>query len=132
MIPTAWSSPEVRRSGDWIWAAIATLVMIPAAAGQHDDPRAALARLYYKFEVAAYCGLVDNQVGEGYRRLTAAALARLDLDQPAVDRLRGKAWQAAHAEWQNRGLGGFRGWCRSEGETAASRFRDAAERPSQP
>jgi hypothetical protein len=44
------------------------------------------------------------------------------IEQETLNELRGKAWQAAHWEWQNRGLGGFRGWCRNEGRAAAERF----------
>jgi hypothetical protein len=36
------------------------------------------------------------------------------------------AWKMAHAEWQNRGLGGFRNWCRTEGMEAADFFRNIA------
>ena len=32
------------------------------------------------------------------------------------------ATREAHWEWQNRGLGGFRGWCRKQGQAAAQRF----------
>mgnify|MGYP007063836376 CR=1 FL=1 len=35
--------------------------------------------------------------------------------------LRDRGWQLAHAEWQNRGLGGFRAWCAGEGREAVGR-----------
>jgi hypothetical protein len=33
-------------------------------------------------------------------------------------------WTDADLEWGNRGLGGFRNWCRTEGIAAARRFVD--------
>jgi hypothetical protein len=81
-----------------------------------------LSRVYYDFEVAGYCGLVTHSVGQGFRREENRLVERYRLDRETINRLRGDAWQAAHAEWQNRGLGGFRNWCRTEGSAAAERF----------
>ena len=77
---------------------------------------------YYELEVAGYCGLVSDAVGAGFRRRVDRILGDTPIDQATIDALRGAAWQAAHAEWQNRGLGGFRGWCRNEGRAAAEGF----------
>jgi len=84
--------------------------------------RARLEALHYDLEVAGYCSLVDAEVGAGFRRQAEALAERAGLDRAGLDALRGRAWQAAHAEWQNRGLGGYRGWCRNEGRAAAERF----------
>lgn len=81
-----------------------------------------LSRVFYDFEVAGYCGLVTQSVGQGFRRQANRLIEQDGLDQDTVNRLRGDAWQEAHAEWQNRGLGGFRNWCRTEGSAAAERF----------
>ncbi len=78
--------------------------------------------MFYDFEVAGYCGLVTNAVGRGFRRQANRLIERDGLDREMVNQLRGDAWQAAHAEWQNRGLGGFRNWCRTEGSAAAAKF----------
>ena len=89
------------------------------------SPRAAedeLFRLLYDFEVAGYCSLVDERVGRGFHTRLATLLAERSLADGELDALRGRAWQAAHAEWQNRGLGGFRGWCHGEGRAAARRL----------
>ncbi len=33
-----------------------------------------------------------------------------------------QAWNEAHWEWENRGLGGFKAWCRNEAADAAQRL----------
>jgi hypothetical protein len=40
-----------------------------------------------------------------------------------------QGWKEAHLEWQNRGLGGFRGWCRTEATEAAARFKAIVREP---
>ncbi len=104
-------------------AALAAALALPSlAADDAADTRRALFDLYYGFEVAAYCGLVTQPVGAGFRARSSVLESALGGDRAAIEALRGQAWQAAHAEWQNRGLGGFRGWCRDEGATAAGRI----------
>ncbi len=82
-----------------------------------DDP---LTRVFYDFEVAVYCGLVSPGVRSGFER--ELARVREGADAATEQRARMQAWKEANLEWQNRGLGGFRGWCRSEGRDAAARF----------
>ena len=96
--------------------------VIPAHSTESPRPEDTLFTLYYEFEVAGYCGLVTDGVGHGFRHKESDELAKRAISQSERERLRGKAWQAAHAEWQNRGLGGFRGWCRNEGRAAAARL----------
>ena len=106
-----------------VGAAIVALLSAPAWGDDLDAAtRNALTATYYEFEVAGYCGLISDAVGAGFQRRVARILDDASIDQATLDRLRGEAWQAAHAEWQNRGLGGFRGWCRNEGRAAAERF----------
>ncbi len=85
---------------------------------------AELSAVCYDFEVVGYCGLGSDAVGNGLRREAKRLISRDAIDSETVTHLRGKAWQAAHAEWQNRGLGGFKKWCRNEGRAAAARFAD--------
>lgn len=93
------------------------------------DPDAAVTRLYpelhrayYDMSVCEYCGLVNAQVFDGFRREITDLIAR-DLPSEAQHReVRIHAWTAADLEYGNRGLGGFRGWCRTEGATAVKRF----------
>lgn len=86
------------------------------------DARARLEALHYDLEVASYCGLVDGAVSAGFRTAAGALIAASGLDRDGLDALRGRAWQAAHAEWQNRGLGGFRNWCRTDAVAGAARL----------
>ena len=102
--------------------ALLLLLFSPAQATPDTATREALSEAYYEFEVAGYCGLVSDAVAAGFRRQVGRILGDRVIDQESLNQLRGKAWQAAHWEWQNRGLGGFRGWCRNEGKAAAERF----------
>lgn len=112
----------------------ALLALAVSATGHADTPpatHAALMSVFYDFEVASYCGLITDSVGSGFRREVDRLLVTDRLEQGALDELRGKAWQAAHAEWQNRGLGGYRRWCATEGEAAARRFSSNGGRTSE-
>jgi len=94
----------------------------PAQAHLDAVTREALQEAYYEIEVASYCSLVSEEVAAGFRRQVARILGDTEVDRETLNQLRGKAWQAANWEWQNRGLGGFRAWCRNEGKAAAERF----------
>ena len=110
----------------------AVVVLCVGAVAAHAEPDAdrLLFDLYYAFEVTGYCSLVDEAVGRGFAARERMLRRRSGLDDAAVTQLRGKAWQAAHAEWQNRGLGGFRAWCRDDGQHYARQL--AAHAPSRP
>ncbi len=106
-------------------------------AGAEDSARAALAARYpelhsaiYDATVCEYCGLISDDVADGFRRQMADLVARDRLDEQAVRQIRISAWTKADLEWHNRGLGGFRNWCRSEGVTAALRFVAYHEAPA--
>ncbi len=104
--------------GSALGPALALLLWGGASAeSTHSYPE--ISSLYYDFEVAGYCGLVTRRVGEGFQRRAAELIDEHGLDQETLNRIRGDAWQAAHKEWQNRGLGGFKNWCRTEGRAAA-------------
>ena len=75
----------------------------------------ALADLEYKREVLMYCGISEPDAVRGYLDRQAQLVERYRLDRAAMLEAGSRARQLAHAEWQNRGLGGFRGWCRKEG-----------------
>ena len=102
------------RSAAAAGAAVALAAAAACVAAAPAD-REEIGRLLYDFEVASYCRLVTDDVGEGFRSKLTALVER------------GRAWQDAHAEWQNRGLGGFRAWCRGDARRAADRL--AAEPP---
>jgi len=103
-------------------AALFLLLVSPARADLDTVTRNALRHAYYELEVASYCGLVSETVAAGFHRQERRILGDAAVEQETLNQIRGKAWQAAHWEWQNRGLGGFRGWCRNEGKAAAERF----------
>jgi len=108
-----------RRATRFAWF---LLLLSSAARAEPGGHYPELSSVFYDFEVAGYCGLVSNTVGQGFRSEARRLIERDGLDRETVSQLRGEAWQAAHAEWQNRGLGGFRNWCRTEGRAAVERF----------
>jgi len=114
----------VRRAA--VAGAVCALAAVANVAALPTD-REEIRRLLYDFEVAGYCGLVTDAVGEGFRGKLTALVKRDPVSRAEMDALRGRAWQDAHAEWQNRGLGGFRAWCRGDARRAADRL--AAEPP---
>ena len=67
-----------------------------------------LVEAVYFFEVTIYCGLATGAVIKGYHDLENDFRQTHNLTSEDVD-----------AEWQNRGLGGFRAWCAGEGREAA-------------
>lgn len=101
----------------------ALLAAPPASAREPDaDMLDALQQAYYDLEVAGYCGLVSDAVGAGFRAEVSRITAGADISAEAIDTVRGNAWKAAHWQWQDHGLGGYRAWCRDEGRAAALRF----------
>ena len=91
--------------------------------GSAEDSVRDLETVVYDFEVAGYCGLVTDEVAAGFRREYAHVLRRDQLNEEQASLARRRAFVAVEAEWGNRGLGGFRGWCREEGRAAATHFR---------
>ncbi len=98
------------------------LLLAGGAAGAAEPPAEPLTRLYYDRELLAYCGLGDAGARAGFERRLRDLRERPGFSRERQLAAQSRAWQAAHAEWQNRGLGGFRGWCREEGRAAAARF----------
>ena len=78
-----------------------------------------LTEAVYLFEVTLYCGLATDAVIRGYQYLEDDFRRTHHLTSEEMDEQRAKGWSLAHAEWQNRGLGGFRAWCATEGREAA-------------
>ncbi|MGI9318357.1 MAG: hypothetical protein ACR2QW_13595 [bacterium] len=75
----------------------------------------ALAELEYKREVLMYCGISEPAAVRGYLDRQEHLVKHYQLDKTSMLEAGSQARQLAYAEWQNRGLGGFRGWCRKEG-----------------
>lgn len=78
--------------------------------------------MHYDLLVADQCGLTTGAVIAGYRSEYAAVVARDGLDEAAQKEARLAALVAFDYEYQNRGLGGSRAWCRTEGAAGAARL----------
>jgi hypothetical protein len=93
-----------------------------AAAERHLS---AYGEALYGYAVAQHCDLLTPRAELGFaaeeRRLAKAE----GLDGEGVTRARIAAGIAFATEYQNRGLGGARGWCRTEGAAAVRRFEAA-------
>ena len=119
--------------------ALAALAPVgPAAAWDANAPVTReypeLHSAYYDISVCEYCGLVTSEVADGFRREVADLIARDRMSQDQNREVRIHAWTAADLEYGNRGLGGFRNWCKTEGLAAVQRFTGygAAARPDAP
>lgn len=89
---------------------------------------AAIKQVVYLYSVTEYCGLNTGEVYDGYRREIRDLTREGRLPESTVRWLRIHGIIAADLEYDNRGLGGFRIWCRTEGVEAAKHFlafRDA-------
>lgn len=106
-----------RRKVRFVCAAIALWMFQTADASEAELSEGvnALAELEYKREVLMYCGISEPEAVRGYLDRQAHLIAQYSLDKTSMLEAGSHARQLAYAEWQNRGLGGFRGWCRKEG-----------------
>ena len=102
-----------------VLAAAALAFALPAAAADAGDT---YYELHYAYEVAAHCGLADAGVERGFRDARKRLAELSELDDDALKRHRIHAIVAAEREYQNRGLGGYRPWCRTEGKEARRRI----------
>jgi hypothetical protein len=83
---------------------------------------AAIKQVVYLYSVTEYCGLNTRDVYDGYRREIRDLTREGRLPESTVRWLRIHGIIAADLEYDNRGLGGFRIWCRTEGVEAAKHF----------
>lgn len=97
---------------------LTVMTLLPLAA-RADDPYEAL---FYDYEVAGYCGLVNKSVytAFGYKRAALEIDSGKNIEQLTKARIRAMA--AAGQEYMNRGLGGFKPWCKSEGVASVQRI----------
>jgi hypothetical protein len=94
------------------------------AAPAPEDP---LIRIQYDYEVASYCGLISPSVASGFKRQMAAMIQQHNISRETLLKARSKSSVAVYKEWQNRSLGGFKGWCRKEGAASVRRFTTSTE-----
>ena len=81
-----------------------------------------LRRAVYDYAVTSYCGLLSPEVEQGFQRELAELTAGSGLGEEEAKAQRIAGWVDADREWSNRGLGGFRAWCGSDGAAAAQHF----------
>jgi hypothetical protein len=113
----AMSALPMRRRYLVVAGVILALRVGPAMAARN------LSDVVYDYAVTSYCGLLTAEVEAGFRRELVLVTERLGLNAEEAKAARIASWVAADREWSNRGLGGFRAWCKSDGAAAAKRFR---------
>lgn len=91
------------------------------------QPRNDLERAFYEMGVIGYCGFSSEPVNAGFQREVARIVKRDRIEEHGITSARNRALTLVELEWSNRGLGGFRGWCRTEGEAAVERFLSVPE-----
>ena len=107
-----------------IATAILSLLLVVSTALADPDPE--VVELHYDLEVASYCGLASDVVIEGFHKVLNQLIVDKNLSRNDIEESRMQAWKEAHEEWANRGLGGFKSWCRNEVSEAAERLRSFA------
>ncbi|HUL06397.1 MAG TPA: hypothetical protein VLV76_08695 [Candidatus Acidoferrum sp.] len=113
------------RLGLFLSVAFATALPSPGRPVQAESVSrgAAIKQVVYLYSVTEYCGLNTGDVYDGYRREIRDLTRGGRLPESTVRWLRIHGIIAADLEYDNRGLGGFRIWCRTEGVEAAKHFR---------
>ena len=109
---------------------VASLLLLCATQRAAADSQSAgwdeLVSIYYRLEVANYCGLANQQAIVGFTLQRDKLLTDHTFTPELIDSARAAAWKAGYKEWDNRGLGGFKRWCRNEGAAYAAGFAEAA------
>jgi hypothetical protein len=99
------------------------LLMFAASAGQPENaPAGSYARAHYDILLVENCGLATAEVERGFELARTDRLRTEALGEAAARAARIDAGVAFDLEWQNRGLGGLRPWCREDGKQAALAF----------
>jgi len=104
---------------------IAAIAVVTATSARTDTPVSrgtALKQIAYMYGVVEYCGLNSAEVFDGYMRETNHVRRRDGITDPVGRWLRIRGLTAADLEYGDRGLGGYRNWCRTEGLDSARHF----------
>jgi len=93
-----------------------------AGSSEHDQQYAAWRETYYGANVIEYCGLVSDEVKDGFHRKVRFLRAWSAL--PAAIEWRIRVWAAVRADYQylDHSLGGHRIWCETDGMSAVRSF----------
>ena len=104
----------------------------PLAADHEGEQARSLRQVVYDLGVTSYCNLLTPEVEAGYHREIALLTERAGLNEADAKALRIAGWVDADREWSNRGLGGFRAWCETDGLAAARHFLAIMRGPARP
>lgn len=85
-----------------------------------------LVSVYYRLEVTNYCGITTQKALAGFAVARDDLVRQHQFSPTQIDSIRAEAWTAGYREWDNRGLGGFRGWCKKEGNQYLEYFNSIA------
>ena len=105
-----------------VWAASSLTASSAIAADFQKHPIGPLQEAIYGFAVAEYCGMLDPVIAEGFQLEQAWIMARDGITPEREHADRRAALKAADWQYDDHGLGGYRGWCRSDGLPAVYRF----------
>ena len=123
--PWRWR-PRCALGFAWLPAVLLSLAAAQAIAGENQRT---LRQVVYDYAVTSYCGLLTAEVEFGFRRELTSLTEQSGLTEADAKAQRIAGWVDADREWSNRGLGGFRAWCKEDGLPAAERFLAFAARP---
>jgi hypothetical protein len=104
------------------------LSILSASPPAHGDGAVTARRIsqlyhaYYGIGVADYCGLVTWEVNDGYERQIRYLLLTADIDKETERWIRISGSVEADYQFDNHGLGGFKGWCARDGRQAEREF----------
>lgn len=104
-------------------AIVALGCLFPLIVAAGPQPENDLEQAYYDISVIGYCGLSSGPVSAGFHREVDHITRRDGIDETALRAARSRALTLVELEWANRGLGGFRGWCATQGQAAVERFK---------
>src|SRR5262249_14183474 len=93
-----------------------------AGADIQKHPVGPLQEAIYGDAVAEYCGLLDRAGAAGFQLQQAWIMARDGVTPEHEHADRHAAFKVADWQYDDHGLGGYRGWCRSDGLSAVYRF----------
>jgi len=102
----------------WAGLVTASVIIVIADVAVSD----AYESLIYDHEVAAECGLLSADARGSFRRARDDLAARSNLEPDALKALRLSAIVRAMREYDNRGLGGYKAWCKQDGKAGVARI----------
>lgn len=112
--------------------ALAATLLLTACASHGEDDRRRMVALYYAAGVATYCSGLTEQAIDGLELALRQLRATSSLNSRDQAAARNAGYIAADYEWSNRGLGGFRRWCLTEGRASTAWLEGLAVAPTAP